>query len=111
MHMLPVGRRRDHLGGGAPRGPVAQIPSGDCGRVLVLRALRRGQRRLRALELGLDLLEAGLGHIIRMRGDRPVRQFIRQVVFPLLHEGAAHQRNMGGDSGGPKDDVRFLFLT
>src|SRR5207244_4053491 len=72
----------------APRRPVANIPGRACECSPISGFLRRGICLLGHLQRCLDPLHPFASHVVRMLGNRPIRQTRR--LLALLYEGSAH---------------------
>jgi hypothetical protein len=84
---------RDDLRAAAPRTPIANITPGTGQGLAVTRRLRFAMASPCIVQRRVDQFQPMRRDIIRMRGNRSIRQILDKMV--LVHKCSAHAGNMG----------------
>ncbi len=91
-----VHRVRHDFGGGAPVGPVAQIPGGSRHLGAVVACLSLCKVLPQPRDLFVHMGKTGRGHEIGMRTDLAIRQILeRFTALGLTNESPAHGALLG----------------
>lgn len=92
-----------------PGTPITQLAGRLSHRGAIIRRLRDAMRSLRCRNRRFNLRKTFRGHIVRMLGDRPVRQILNRVGF--LYEGSAHRIDMGSSVQPRKGNDGFVLMA